>query len=612
MYSLFPHQEASLAKMWSVFTEGKSGFFENSVMGAGKTRIIYAFFMQVLQSLQDQQQSDCCMLVIAPLAVHPHWGEESRKMGLELPVVVYQGVKRKFKETIHRPCVVITSLDTLRADYKAKRNSVLKFPYFKIVAIDEAHKFANIEHKHKQNPNEIPLYKSVFEALKQRTFTIISTGTPLQNSESDIDSLCTLAQIKLSHQERSSLNAKADLYASYSYRATPQDICKSLPPVEYQVRVLEYASKQIEERGMDLLAEFHLWNNRLQRYLKNNRPVPPYVKHAYNAARCRSRLYDVSHCSSVEEIGKVNFIQYKNRKFDYVIDFILKNQDKKIVITSEFTSVLHLLGQYLSNANVQFTTYDGTCTAKKREEALRQFREEINVLLLAKKAGGCGLNLYGDIMILLEPYINHAVDSQVVSRIMRLGQTHKVLIICLLFPLMDTIIWNLKKEKLAKASLFVTDEKHTLETIYECSEEKIKELLQKVQEKATQDSIKEETKTEKNKKRKRQEVKDVEIITRTVTTTVTKKEVIIGKTVKKKKKSKRKTISIKTKTKSISLVPIPNVIHKPKLNQKDLWYCQNQNCSSRVNLKPVLVCKHCNTPKGKHIELFVVKLKRKQ
>lgn len=216
---------------------------------------------------------------------------------------------------------------------------------------------------------------------------------------------------------------------------------------------------------------------------------------------------------------------------------------------------------------------------------------------------GCGLNLFGHVMFLFEPYVNHALDDQVKSRIVRLGQTHTVVVYHLLFPCMDTELWHVKQEKLAKASFFIEDEKSSLGTVYDCSKTRIEALRQKVSKKPAITSDKEETMRQNVSKKCHALPNHTEKVSNE-NTDMREKEVI-----------DKKALHILSKERPrIALVSPRNAFKKTSsttIQQADLWFCQNENCATRTNRKPSLVCAACKTPKGLRVALVARKLKRK-
>lgn len=124
------------------------------------------------------------------------------------------------------------------------------------------------------------------------------------------------------------------------------------------------------------------------------------------------------------------------------------NGNDKIVIVSNYTQTLDLIGRMCRENNWGFCRLDGSISMKKRQKmvshscAILPFYhsdgvysfvlqcEEFNdptsslvAFLLSSKAGGCGLNLIGgNRLVLFDPDWNPAVDKQAAARCWRDGQ----------------------------------------------------------------------------------------------------------------------------------------------------------------------------------------------
>jgi SNF2 family DNA or RNA helicase len=105
----------------------------------------------------------------------------------------------------------------------------------------------------------------------------------------------------------------------------------------------------------------------------------------------------------------------------------------KVVLFSQWTSCLDLLGYMLRSEGVGVECYDGRVnTTEEREEVISRFRDspDCKVLLTSLGAGGEGVNLtFATHVVLFEPYWNQAVEQQAVDRLHRIGQketTHVV------------------------------------------------------------------------------------------------------------------------------------------------------------------------------------------
>jgi len=102
------------------------------------------------------------------------------------------------------------------------------------------------------------------------------------------------------------------------------------------------------------------------------------------------------------------------------------NGNDKIVIVSNYTQTLDLIGQMCNENNWGFCRLDGSIGMKKRQKMVDEFNNPSSNLvafLLSSKAGGCGLNLIGgNRLVLFDPDWNPAVDKQAAARCWRDGQ----------------------------------------------------------------------------------------------------------------------------------------------------------------------------------------------
>lgn len=83
--------------------------------------------------------------------------------------------------------------------------------------------------------------------------------------------------------------------------------------------------------------------------------------------------------------------------------------DHKVIVFSQFTSMLDLIEPFLKRANFTFTRYDGSMRNDLREASLHKLREDkrTRVLLCSLKCGSLGLNLTAaSRVVIMEPFWN--------------------------------------------------------------------------------------------------------------------------------------------------------------------------------------------------------------
>ncbi len=95
---------------------------------------------------------------------------------------------------------------------------------------------------------------------------------------------------------------------------------------------------------------------------------------------------------------------------------------------SQFTGMLHLIRQVLTELDISFHYLDGATKAEERIRLVHAFNAgDKNVFLISLKAGGTGLNLTGaDMVIHYDPWWNPAVEEQATDRAYRIGQNNSV------------------------------------------------------------------------------------------------------------------------------------------------------------------------------------------
>ena len=100
----------------------------------------------------------------------------------------------------------------------------------------------------------------------------------------------------------------------------------------------------------------------------------------------------------------------------------------KVLIFSQFTTMLEKIGQELGKLGIDFYVLTGQTKASKRMEMVEHFNvDQVPVFLISLKAGGTGLNLTGaDIVIHYDPWWNVSSEHQATDRVYRIGQENPV------------------------------------------------------------------------------------------------------------------------------------------------------------------------------------------
>jgi transcription termination factor 2 len=141
---------------------------------------------------------------------------------------------------------------------------------------------------------------------------------------------------------------------------------------------------------------------------------------------------------SIEENPELSICfndRYLSSKLKIMIEklneILNEHPNDKIIIVSQWTSVLKILAKSLKENSVEYCEINGHVDLFERNRIVEYFNEkkhmDIPVMLLSLCAGGVGLNLIGaNHMFLFDIHWNPALESQAADRIYRVGQTKDV------------------------------------------------------------------------------------------------------------------------------------------------------------------------------------------
>jgi hypothetical protein len=115
-------------------------------------------------------------------------------------------------------------------------------------------------------------------------------------------------------------------------------------------------------------------------------------------------------------------------ELETLIDQLTAEEDRKIVLFSEWTTMLNLIEPLLGRRRLQYVRLDGSVPQKKRPELISRFQRDRNCnLFLSTNAGATGLNLQAaNTVINIDLPWNPAVLEQRISRVHRMGQKRPV------------------------------------------------------------------------------------------------------------------------------------------------------------------------------------------
>jgi hypothetical protein len=141
-----------------------------------------------------------------------------------------------------------------------------------------------------------------------------------------------------------------------------------------------------------------------------------------------------------------------------IFEGIAQERDRKVVLFSEWTTMLDLIEPLLKRRKLAFVRLDGSVPQKKRQELVSRFQSDDKTrIFLTTNAGSTGLNLQAaNTVINVDLPWNPAVLEQRIARAHRMGQTRPVSVLVLVTEqtLEESLLTTLSsKRDLAMAAL---------------------------------------------------------------------------------------------------------------------------------------------------------------
>ncbi|KAL6235897.1 hypothetical protein BDW75DRAFT_127428 [Aspergillus navahoensis] len=125
------------------------------------------------------------------------------------------------------------------------------------------------------------------------------------------------------------------------------------------------------------------------------------------------------------------------KTMEIIRDIERQDNNEKIIIFSQFTSLLDLLEIPIAREGHRYRRYDGSMKPVDRNSAVLDFTDDPNckVMLVSLKAGNSGLNLVAaNHVIIFDPFWNPYVEEQAIDRAHRIGQLREVHVHRILVP----------------------------------------------------------------------------------------------------------------------------------------------------------------------------------
>ncbi len=415
--SEFPALDRIKATLYPYQVKGvEFGLYRKAVligdeMGLGKT--LQAIALSVLKK---EVFGFRRVLVVTLASLKEQWKREIERFTHERAAIV-AGTKQQRKALYDNE----SSLFKI-TNYEAVLRDVTVISRFKpdVVILDEAQRIKNFTTKTAEAVKSIP-----------RKHAVVLTGTPLENKLEDVYSivqfldphmLSPLWQFAADHFMLSrhkkgkilgyrNLDVLNERLKGVVIRRRKEEVLSELPEEIVNNYYLELTAKQAEIHNGYLASLLPLINKKF---------LTPMDIRRMQELLLKMRMV----CNSTYLIDRHTNLSPKLKELEGILDELVLQNGRKVVIFSEWTTMTFLIGKHLSQAGIPFVELSGKVPVNKRQCLIDEFTTNPQCkVFLSTDAGGTGLNLQAaDCVVNFELPWNPARLHQRIGRVSRIGQ----------------------------------------------------------------------------------------------------------------------------------------------------------------------------------------------
>ncbi|MBB3117409.1 DEAD/DEAH box helicase [Pseudoduganella violacea] len=417
--TLRDYQTEGLSWMQFLREYGLAGILADD-MGLGKT-------VQTLAHILVEKEAGRLThpaLVIAPTSLMGNWQDEAARFAPGLKVLLLQGKDRaQMFDQIPEADLVLTTYALLPRDEEKLREHD-----FHLVILDESHYIKNTRSKAAQSAG-----------LLRAKHRLCLSGTPLENHLGELWSqfhfllpgllgdektFNTQFRHPIERQDdplrRALLNRRIK---PFLLRRTKDSVAKELPPKTEMVRKVELSGGQRDLYETVRLAMDQKVREEIDRKgVARSQIVILEALLKLRQVCCDPRLVKSLPARKQQAAGSAKLADLMQMVED------LLEENRKILVFSQFTSMLELIEEELDARDIPYAILTGE--TKDRGAQVAAFQQgAVPIFLISLKAGGVGLNLTAaDTVIHYDPWWNPAAENQATDRAWRIGQDKPVFV----------------------------------------------------------------------------------------------------------------------------------------------------------------------------------------
>jgi len=385
------------------------------------------------------------VLIICPASLKSQWRLEIKQFsGRTCRLVI--GSAQERAEQYDGPCFfTICNYEQVLRDMLA-----IEKVGWDLIILDEGQRIKNWEAKTSR----------LIKALRS-PFALVLTGTPLENRLEELFSIVEFIDDRrlgpafrfynrhrvtdekgklLGYRNLDDLRKRLE---PVLIRRTRKNVIEDLPPRSTEIRRIPPTSEQIE---------LHNAHRRVVSAVLSK----PYISEM-DLLRLQKALLMCRMAANSTFLVDKSPPGYSSKleELDTLLDQIMAEEDRKIVLFSEWTTMLNLIQPLLTKHELDYVRLDGSVPQKKRQALMHRFQNDGGCrLFVSTNAGSTGLNLQAaNTVINVDLPWNPAVLEQRIGRVHRMGQKRPVQVFLLVTE--ETLEESLLTTLSAKQELFL-------------------------------------------------------------------------------------------------------------------------------------------------------------
>lgn len=374
-------------------------------MGLGKT-------LQAITFLAQTKQKTCAFAVV-PKSLLENWRNELEKFAPALKVLLYHGADRKETQDFENYDIVLSTYATTMLDI-----DFLSAKKFSAVVFDEVQTIKNYKSK---------MYEASFKL--NADFKMALSGTPFENNVLELWSVMRLLNPKIFSKrafftravEEKDFDRIKKAIAPFMLQRKKKDVLKDLPE-----KTEEIIFCKMDDETASCYGALH---SKIVDEISGASGHSAFMASALILESLTKLRQFCCHPSLLPK-GTLPIKLESSAKFDVLKIKVqaLVEQKEKVIIFSQFTSMLKIIKDWLETEKIKTFYLDGATNG--RQDLVDEFEKSSEgVFLISLKAGGVGLNLVScHYMFIYDPWWNPASESQAADRIYRIGQKSNVFI----------------------------------------------------------------------------------------------------------------------------------------------------------------------------------------